>query len=806
VRYPKLRGELVCLPVDGGVLVDGRASLELIRGVLSETLLPVLLPKLDGSRSVATLHDELAGISGEYIREALDGLSAMNLLIEGTGLPSKDDTPASLFLARHDLVYGGSAREALTARARLENGSVEMLTVRSALDWFAAPVAQLLKASGVANVAISEYQPGCKHLGQTAKLVLYEQIDSGQGVQVRTTMYVGVGRRPSTLLVGPMTRSKIDGCAECADLNMAASHPVAGNYSSSDRQLATSLVAWEAVDVLIRSPSALGGSRLREYDLRTASQSTWYFPCHQLTGKPRHLREGARSTSAPLDAASVYNDRVSSELEHTISFAWQGVRPSVPSSDFAVARRQDLPRTVCELSAMATEILFLQSKLRRSPLTLSGVAALCSFGVGVREYGSSVARRWVPSAGNFGSASLHILTSGLDQLERGLYSYDAASHSLVNRQTRASCRVEDLIRAITGTRASTDRILLVATARQDLLIPKYRDFSYKLAQLDAGVVLAQVAFVAAALGMRYRVLHSWPDGLLAQELNLRKGAESVAVVIEISRTGYGVLHRPAETAFHNPDSYHKPEFFRGLSMADLTEVLQDEVIFVSSEGGARRPRRPAPEQLVDAATLMKLPSPPRSAMPVAAVLDSRKSVRSFSPGATSFSSLHAMFSAAWMNDREEWKLAHKLRIYLNFTLLHQVSDEGRFSMYRYAPAYGALEKLHEEVDDAAVREMFTQEEFVHSPTSIFISAHIAQAVASFGPAAYKLLLVRAGAAGHRMWLTGLALGMEGTLVAGLRTSGVRALIEKDYEGLSPLLACCLGKRPADESTRNGVPG
>jgi SagB-type dehydrogenase family enzyme len=748
------------------------------------------------------LHDELTGIPGEYIREALDGLSAMNLLIEGTGLPSKNDTPASLFLARHDLVYEGT-RKGPTARARLEKGSVEILTARSALDWFAAPVAQLLKASGIANVAISEYQPGCKHLGQTAKLVLYEQIESS--VQVRTTMYVGVGRHPSTLLVGPITRSKIDGCLECADLNMASSRPVDCSYSSSDIRLAVSLIAWEAVDVIIRSPSALGGSRLREYDLRTISQETWYFPCHQLAGKPRHLRESARSTSAPVDAASVYNDRVSSELEHTISFAWQGVRPFVPSSDFAVARRQDLPRTVCELSALATEILFLQSKLRRGPLTLAGLAALCSFGVGVREYGSSVARRWVPSAGNFGSASLHTLTSGLDQLERGLYSYDAVSHSLVNRQTRSSCRVEDLIREITGARASSDRILLVVTARQDLLMPKYRDFSYKLVQLDAGVVLAQVGFVAAALGMRYRVLHSWPDGLLGQELNLPKGAENVAIIIEISRTGYGVLHRSAEKTFHNPDSYHKPEFFRGLSMADLTKVLQDEAIFVSGEGGTGGPRRPAPEQLVDAATLMKLPSLPRSAMSVATVLDSRKSVRTFSPSPTSLSSLHAVLSAAWMNDREEWKLAHKLRIHLNFTVLRQVSDEGRFSVYRYAPAYGALEKLHEEVDDAAVREMFVQEEFVHAPTSIFISAHIAQAVACFGPAAYKLLLVRAGAAGHRMWLTGLALGMEGTLVAGLRTRGVRAQIEKDYEGLSPLLACCLGKRPAGESTGNRIP-
>jgi hypothetical protein len=333
--------------------------------------------------------------------------------------------------------------------------------------------------------------------------------------------------------------------------------------------------------------------------------------------------------------------------------------------------------------------------------------------------------------------------------------------------------------------------MFILTGQQDVLAPKYGDFSYKLCNLDTGVIVAQIGLVATALGVQCELLHCWPDDLLANELNLRQGAAAATALIELGRVTSHFLQRRRQPFYGSSKSIHDPEYFRDLSMSDLTRCIIEEGAFRASDHVATDIRK-QPKIRPDAATLIELPGPTISTASVGSILDARKSVREFSRHPVKMADLNALLRAAWINDQKEWKHAHKLGICLKFSILFRTTVDGVFSMFRYIPDYHALTTLHDVVTEESIEEMFIQHDFLQAPVSIFISANIGEAVLHFGLSAYRGLLLRAGAAGHRMWLTGLTMGLEGTLVAGLRMGGVRAQIEMAGECESPLLACSLG--------------
>jgi SagB-type dehydrogenase family enzyme len=796
LKFPRLRDEVVFLPVEGGVLIDGCANPVLIGGVLSETLLPILLPKLDGNHSLDDLRSEFSSISEDLLVEAIARLTSRNLLIDNPTPALKDNAPNKAFLFRYDLAFEGKPTHPHAAEC-LELSAVEISIAGRYADWLLDPLFNDLRSAGIQRVTVSEYSPTFKHFGQIAKLVLSGKRNHHHRVTSPAIMYLGVGCNPSSLRIGPVIESAKDGCTICCDLALDKSVSAKDSYSSSDRKIATSFVLWEICDVLLNAQSALRGSRLREYDLRRVSHETWYFPCHQLNAKTRQFPASADlKKECIFDTSSVYNDRINSEFSHhMIDNVVPTLRASTHVAEFAVSHRVELPRSSRELSLAASRILLLDSGFRMAQINLHSLSALCSFGCGIREQGTSAPRRWVPSAGNLGSIRLHVLSLGLDHLEQGLYAYDATSHSLISRKNRGSSSVTELFKKITGCKNVSDSTLLILTSRQDLLAHKYKEFSYKLSNLDAGVAIAQIGLIGVSMGLSMQLLMRWPDATLTEELNLRKGAESVAIVLNVgARMKQGNIDSMSKNpSFH--DLHHSHDFYREISMMQLTEILQNESEY--GFGGRRdSKRRKLSQNSVEPKSLIMLPAHARSSVTVAEVLQLRKSVRQYSQSSILMSQIHTVLKSAWVNDREEWRSSHDEGIVLIFTIVYNDYASSTRSVYRYIPEHSALERLHPSIAEGDVRDMFIQDEFAYAPATIIVSCNIAHAVSSLGSGAYRSLLVRAGAAAHRMWLAALGLDLEGTLVAGLRTTAVRMHIEKEHESQSPLLACSLGNRAA----------
>lgn len=809
-RTLRLRDDLVILPVEGGLLIDRGADLELVKGVLSETLIPALLPRLDGTKSIVDLARELPDIHEDHLLEAVDILKSHHLLVENHSTHAIEFCSTQTYLNLYDWKIAqepwDSERNAelIPASKRLEQAAIEISIADGINPLLADSLRALLEQSGVGVIRISHHAPRFRHVDQIAHLTLSWQNLDRTHSDSPISMYVGVGSGPSSILVGPVIRTKQDGCAACCDRGYKNTESVEPDDLPTRHNLIASLVAWEVIDVLLQSPSALNRNRVREYDMESVVAALRYFPCHQLVIPKTDLQdEHFFQWDERIDMASAYNDRIGEERYYQSGInALRNTMAATRKPELTVGRRYDLPRDQCDLSTVASRLLLSKGTPRAKLVTIHTLSAVCCFGAGIRDSGTPILRRWIPSAGNLGSVRVHLLTGGLDNLEQGLYSYDPLSHSLIDRRARLSSSVSNLAQMLTGKQLSNNQIIFILTARLDIVASKYKEFGCKLCYLDAGVAVAQFGLVCAALGLCKRIVPSWPEADLARELNLQEGSGLITSVFEMG-TSIPVIRFAKGPNHQRKTPLHDLQSFHDLSMSDLTSQLMDEVALGAHTSIMNKGDRPIKTK-VDARDLVRLPWPVMSPMSVAKVLDSRRSSRQFKNSVLDLTDLHALLRAAWINDKEEWKEEHEANICLNFSVLHRAAIDAKHSVFRFHPNHCAIEKLRGPLNDHDVERMFTQKEFTLAPTTIIVSANVNNAAKNTGAAAYRCLLVRAGAAAHRMWLMGLTFGLEGTLVAGLRTNGVRAQIEKDGECEAPLIACSLGYGSALDANSLGT--
>ncbi|WFF02777.1 TOMM precursor leader peptide-binding protein [Micromonospora sp. WMMD964] len=142
-------------------------------------------------------------------------------------------------------------------------------------------------------------------------------------------------------------------------------------------------------------------------------------------------------------------------------------------------------------------------------------------------------QRWVPSGGQLGSVELHLVTeTGVADLPGTIFRYDDLNHALIALRADAV----PLADALAGTDLPADRLdaALVFTAAHDRVAGKYQDFAYRLTHLDAGCAVTQLAAVATAHGLRTEFATRW-DESLAELLDLQTTGRYVTVVAGLHR-------------------------------------------------------------------------------------------------------------------------------------------------------------------------------------------------------------------------------------------------------------------------------
>jgi len=139
-----------CARVKGGMLFKSGNSMVVFEGKAAEVLLPVLLPLLDGTRSVKEIHECVGEAVIPATQKALDMLHDRQLLSEGSLLM---DHPSIVRKTMHFLQSQGNySKESSLTQADLPKALGETRLGVIGTGLVAAEIARLLKLSGVETI------------------------------------------------------------------------------------------------------------------------------------------------------------------------------------------------------------------------------------------------------------------------------------------------------------------------------------------------------------------------------------------------------------------------------------------------------------------------------------------------------------------------------------------------------------------------------------------------------------------------------------------------------------------------------
>jgi hypothetical protein len=170
---------------------------------------------------------------------------------------------------------------------------------------------------------------------------------------------------------------------------------------------------------------------------------------------------------------------------------------------------------------------------------------------------------------------------------------------------------------------------------------------------------------------------------------------------------------------------------------------------------------------------LRLPPPERrGGLSTADILAQRTTVRTYSTDSVLPDQLATMLDCAWRGDHEAWNEEH-LALPLSFYVLAWNLASFQPGVYAYDAENPGLLWVASARSFHDSMNLFVQPEFASAAVVIWIAADLSAACTRLGALGHRLLLLRAGSAGHRLWSAALAMGLSGGVTAGLVNGAAR---------------------------------
>lgn len=227
-------------------------------------------------------------------------------------------------------------------------------------------------------------------------------------------------------------------------------------------------------------------------------------------------------------------------------------------------------------------------------------------------------------------------------------------------------------------------------------------------------------------------------------------------------------------------------------MSTLPRLLADTRLDART---AARPPAPVPAGLRRAphdGSLTTLPAPASPRAALHDVLPERSAIREYPPTPLSQADLSALFAAADRMDARGWAADRAAGVDLELYCAAWRVTGVSTGLYRYLPERSELCRVANLPDGRDAEELVMQREFADAPALLVITGNLAAALARHGSHGHRLLLTRAGAAGHAAWLAALRLGLGGTVFAGLLPNVLRERAGADGYHRAALFAFAAG--------------
>jgi SagB-type dehydrogenase family enzyme len=563
-RRPRMRRGLVVLPLDDGLLIEGGPSRQVLTGSAASSLLPRLLPMLDGQRSSEEIRAQLSLSPRQFDR-------ALSLLNQRALLEWVRPDRAAEFAAEHVATYL-SRTLSLTEDHRSTDDLAEELASATVLivapPLLARPMAADLSETGVGTVTILESgalaSTRVKATGRCVAAVFDDSVNQeafGEVIEACRERDVPVLRFAGTAdaaEIGPIFFGIETACVSCFRRSRGSAgekpgEPAPDGLSPREPHTAGGGTAGREVTGMLPGlvVSALLAILLGQY-----ASSPWRLARTSLPSMLTDLYDVIPDLECGYCAGGAAPEDATSQA--CLAYEWRMGKWPV----FLTAGRATSPAEAHRLAALRREREDLPSSPRhRLPdqhhvpapgaaghsrrLDESVLAGMLVRTAGFRPTAGSPdaqasSSRWMASGGNLASVSLYLITeSDMFGLPGTVSRYDDVEHQIVSVHADHIPLAQVL--AGTGLDAAYTDLVIVLTAAVGRLGKKYHDFAWRLAHLDAGCAAIQLRTIAGGYGVQATFAAAWP-AQLGQTLELDPRREIVTAVAGISALG----HLPAE--------------------------------------------------------------------------------------------------------------------------------------------------------------------------------------------------------------------------------------------------------------------
>jgi len=560
---PRFLSELVTVPLADGLLVSGTDEAQVFRGGAATTLLPRLLPLLDGSADLESLAAALPDVAPETLRGAVALLYTRGVLEEGEGDPcpgaAGTHPQATGFYRRHVDTTRANPNAASTLR-RLAGSRALVAAVGPGAEGRRTHLKRMLREGGVGVVERLDdgpVLPSPETVAGEVAVVLAEggadlsDLDDRLAAAGVPWLHAALDPATGTAVLGPYFSRHHTLCYRCFRAGADASPPPrdaragdAEDAALAARALADLLGAQALYALGNVAPLAVGQTccRYRTLDWTVDEESV----AARRPGCPYCARADLEAGSAAGDAAPAPEALVlAGAYEDLAGFAAYQSNPKAHQAHYRVqniALTAEAKRYRCapHLALPAPDPFAALAEPRSGrggPLTADDLALLLRLTAGVRAFpeagGGGKVRRWAPTGGNLGSVELYLGVLDVEGIPAGTYYYDPHRHALARLPEDGALGAEEFLRRGTGAEGELPGAVLALGAAYHRVARKYGPRAYRIVHLDAGVALAQLEAVAAALGVPVAAVPAFDEVLAVRWLDLDPPLEVMTGVVAL---------------------------------------------------------------------------------------------------------------------------------------------------------------------------------------------------------------------------------------------------------------------------------
>jgi SagB-type dehydrogenase family enzyme len=201
-----------------------------------------------------------------------------------------------------------------------------------------------------------------------------------------------------------------------------------------------------------------------------------------------------------------------------------------------------LPTNYVPVEFSVREVISKRASRRdfsKAPLTLAELSTLLHRSYGIRKrilaYNTrSFPARFAPSSGGLQCVEIYLTVNAVESLEKGLYHYNPAGHSLhvlgrgnFRRKVLQCCTFQEWLDAAS--------VVFFLTCDMSKLYWKYGRRSYRFSHMDVGIVAENLHLVATALRIRSCMVAGYIDDAIHDLLQIDGRNEFIGLLLGVGR-------------------------------------------------------------------------------------------------------------------------------------------------------------------------------------------------------------------------------------------------------------------------------